>query len=186
MVASCQGGELSEWRVVRVARCQGAELSEWRVEKWRVVRWRVVRASIQGRCYRLCSSYFTLQLFFRCILSLRLDAFFGICIERGIFAYPSWPYSIKKKLWLTAYRPRPKLWSGFRSLFVDRFLWYFGFFCFRSNSTHHRFLLIEISKKLKFGGSYTVYGKSCMGSVCTDPTIFSINNLCCCHSIMWC
>jgi hypothetical protein len=28
-VASCQSGELSEWRVVRVAGCQGGELSEW-------------------------------------------------------------------------------------------------------------------------------------------------------------
>jgi hypothetical protein len=27
------GGELSEWRVVRVASCQGGELSGWRVEK---------------------------------------------------------------------------------------------------------------------------------------------------------
>jgi hypothetical protein len=25
-VASCQGGELSEWRVVRVASCEGGEL----------------------------------------------------------------------------------------------------------------------------------------------------------------
>jgi hypothetical protein len=37
-VASCHsgelsGGELSEWRVVRVASGQGGELSEWRVEK---------------------------------------------------------------------------------------------------------------------------------------------------------
>jgi hypothetical protein len=47
LVTSCNGGELSGWRIVivascKVASCQSGELSGWRVEKWRVVRWRAI------------------------------------------------------------------------------------------------------------------------------------------------
>jgi hypothetical protein len=61
-VASCQSGELSEWRVVRVASCQGGKLSVWRVERWqavrwRVVRWRVVRASLQNILRNLSAKF---------------------------------------------------------------------------------------------------------------------------------
>jgi hypothetical protein len=42
-----------------------------------------------------------------------------------------------------------------RIWFLAQFLWYFGFFCFRPKSKHHR--LLKFSKKLKFGGPYCTY-----------------------------
>jgi hypothetical protein len=39
--------------------------------------------------------------------------------------------------------------------------WYFGFCCFRLKSKHHRFPLIYIFKKLKFGGPYWTAIKKC-------------------------